>query len=109
MIPILEQPGVIAWEAVMFAGIGAVGAYFILAWRVRNRPDHAVVAPSVAIAAGVAALAFLPEGMWRVDSLFAGVIAAGLGLTLVRWKRPKGKNACARDMEKMSRWGDGGK
>ena len=106
MIPILEQPGVDAWEAVIFAVIGAVVTYFILAWRLRRRPDHAVALPPVAIAIGVAALAFLPEGMWRVDSLFAGVIAVGLCLALVRWKRPSGKNACARDMEKMSRWGD---
>lgn len=109
MIPVLEHPGVIAWESVIFVIIGAVTAYFFLAWRVRSRPDHAIVAPAVAVAAGVAALAFLPEEMWRVNSFFAGVIAAGLGLTLARWKRPKGKNACARDMEKMSRWGGDGK
>jgi len=109
VIPILEQPGVIAWEAVIFALIGAVAAYFLLAWRARKRPDHADAAPAVAIAAGVAALAFLPEGVWRLDSFFAGVIAAGLGLVLARWKRPKGKNACARDIEKMSRWGNDGK
>ncbi len=104
MIPLFERSDHLL-EALAFGAMGAAIAYAVLAWRLRKRPDHAVAAPGVAIALGVACLAFLPEGGWRLESLAAGVMAVGLVMVLARWKKPDGKNACARDMDKMSRWG----
>ncbi len=105
MIPLFEQSER-TLEALAFGAIGAAGAFAVLAFVWRRRPDLTMSAPAIAIALGVACLAFLPEDMWRLMSAAAGVMAVGVVTTTLRWKKPDGKNACARDMDKMSRWKD---
>ncbi len=77
---------------------------YALIRRSRRPGGESLVWPSLILFVCVSAFIFLPEDWSLIKGFFGGAVAVGLAWTALRWKKPQGGGAAARDLEKMFRW-----